>query len=218
MRSKRLSTIKLAGMLGLLSAIIFFICIGLSIHFSPWFSWTENWLSEMAGSLGETPIWAARGISSITFNVGLIIAGIIGILFAVMIRKSRMFNTCSGYLTTFILFIDMSALCGIGVFPITVGGMHLLNAMVLFALIPMLLFITGYALWSVFGKKWWWLTNILCCISVCSVFIFMFTGAKAVAEMIAFCCLFAFLIALSIKFLSLSFDSKEIFNRKPVSQ
>jgi len=215
---KRYTILKIAGICGLLSTIILFLCIVLSVQLSPWFSWTENYLSEMAGSLGDRPIWAARGLSSIAWNFGIILAGLIGILFTIAIKKSQIFKTSWGSLTTLVLFVDMSALCGIGLFPITIGGMHTLNAVLFFALIPMLLFVIGYELNSLFGKRWFWITNIFCCISVSSIFIFIFTGAKAIAEMVALCALFAFFIILSIKFLSLKLEINDVENNISIPQ
>ena len=83
--------LRLAGLCGLLSFFILMICIGLSIQYTSWFSWTENWLSELAGSFGETPIWSARGLPAIVFNGGLILSGIIGLLFSMLMRKSQLY-------------------------------------------------------------------------------------------------------------------------------
>ena len=117
-------SLKICGLCALISTIIFFICISLSVSLSPWFSWTDHFLSELAGSFEETSIWAARGFSSIIFNSGLILAGAVGILFAVLINKVRLFQTSIGKIGIFVLFIDMSALCGVGIFQITFYKMH----------------------------------------------------------------------------------------------
>ena len=212
MSLKRSNMLKTAGLCGLLATFIFFLCIIFSVNLSPWFSWTENWLSEIAGSFGDRPIWAARGVPSITWNLGIMLTGAIGLLFTIAVQKSRIFKTNWGNLTIFILFIDMSALCGIGIFPITVGDIHILTSMVVFVLIPIILFFIGYELRDLFGEKWWWLANIFCFISICSVFIFLFNGSKAVAEMIALSSLFIFVLILSFKLLKIGNSSEKTIN------
>jgi hypothetical protein len=67
-----------------------------------------------------------------------------------------------------------------------------------------------------FGKTWWWMTNILCVISISSVSAFLFIPnlygySKAIAEMIMLCSIFVFCIALSVKIfiISIQRSSKE---------
>jgi len=192
---------KIAGFFGLSATIVLFLCIISSVNLSPWFSWTENWLSELAGSFGDRPIWAARGLSSIIWNLGIMLTGAIGIIFTIALQKSKLLKSNLGNFSIFILFIDMSALFGIGLFPVTLGDIHILISMVFFVLIPTVLLFIGYELRLLFGEKWWWLANIFCFISICSVFIFLFNGAKAVSEMVALSCLFLFLIFLSFNLL-----------------
>ena len=96
----------MAGICGILAPIIAFGCIGIAILLSPWFSWTESWLSDLGGSPKDRPIWAAHGIASILFNSGLVIAGILGICFAIGMRKSGLLNTPLGSAGILILFIN----------------------------------------------------------------------------------------------------------------
>ncbi|MEE9152300.1 MAG: hypothetical protein V3U20_10790, partial [Thermoplasmata archaeon] len=77
MTQKSFVSLRTAGICGILSPLIAFTCIGLAILYSPWFSWTDNWLSDLGGFPGERPVWSAHGLSSILFNTGLIIAGIL---------------------------------------------------------------------------------------------------------------------------------------------
>ena len=215
MNLKQSRLLKVAGICGILSAIVFFICIAASVYHASWFSWTENWLSELGGSFGENPIWAARGMASVVFNSGLIIAGTIGILFSIAIRKSRIFTTGSGRIGTSLLFVNMSALCGVGIFPVTLGKIHVWSSLAFFGLIPLFLFVVGFEMRNLFGKKWWWMINLLSGISLCSVSIFLFMPhlsnySKAIAEMVMLCSIFVFCTALSIKLLKVSFGYKEI--------
>ena len=101
--------IKIAGLSGILLPISFFIVIGLSIYYSPWFRWTEFALSD----LGIT------GISSILFNVGLIIMGIIMFMFSV-----GLLQILSDGRGAYVLVFSSFALIGIGLFPIPTGILH----------------------------------------------------------------------------------------------
>ena len=86
--------------------------------------------------VGETPIWAARGTASFIFNVGLTIAGIMGIVFTIGIRKSRMLNTRLGRIGTSFLTLAMFALFTLGIFPEPTGVLHGLAAIVFFPSVP----------------------------------------------------------------------------------
>jgi hypothetical membrane protein len=116
--------LKLAGLCSLLSFFILMICIGLSIKYTSWFSWTENWLSKLAGSFGKTPIWSARGLPAIVFNGGLILSVIIGHLFSMIMRKSQLFKEGLGRFIPSLISIGMLAMCSCGIFPVTKNKIH----------------------------------------------------------------------------------------------
>ncbi len=143
MMSKQQKLVRVAGLCGLLVPIVTFIFISLAIYYSPWFSWSENWLSELAGDVGETPIWAARGMPSILFNIGTIIAGIFGLVCAIGVRKIKLLDTRRGHLGTSLLVIDMLALITIGVFPMTTDIFHTIAAVIFFVLVPLSLIPIG---------------------------------------------------------------------------
>lgn len=208
MNLKQHDILKLTGLCGILSTIVFLLFIALAVYFSPWFSWTENWLSEMAGSTGDTPIWAALGLPSVILNVGLVLSGLTGIIFTFALRKSRMFKSRWGRLATVVLFVDMSALCGVGIFPLTLGKLHVWNSWILFALIPVFLLFVGYELGKLFRKEWRWLTFALLLFCFCSFIVFSFVEGKAISEMISLCSVFVVFAALGFKFLSLGFRER----------
>ena len=83
-----ISTQKFAILCGILSGVVFFTCIILAAHFSSWFSWTENYISDFGGiPYNQGPIWYAGGTPSIIFNVGVALSGLLGIIFSIIIRK-----------------------------------------------------------------------------------------------------------------------------------
>jgi hypothetical membrane protein len=200
---------KICGLCGIISTIIFFIFIGLAIWMSPWFSWTDHFLSDIAGSFGDTPIWAGRGMASIFLNSGLILAGLIGIMFAISMKKTKLFQSNLGRIGIFILFVDMSALCGVGIFPVTLGNIHYGLSIVLFCLIPICLFIIAYEIGKLYGKKWWLLVNMISIISLIPVFILLFAPnllgfTKAIGEMVMLLSLYLTIIIIGIKLIKAS--------------
>jgi hypothetical membrane protein len=204
MKQKNLTSLKICGLCGIISTVIFFICIGLAIWLSPWFSWTEHFISDISGSLGDASIWAGRGIASVILNGGLILAGLIGIMFVVMIKKTRTFQSKIGRVGIFMLFVDMSALCGAGIFPVTLGNLHYFCSIVLFCLIPICLFIIAYEIGRLYGKKWWFMVNMISIVSLVPVFIFIFAPhlvgfTKAIGEMVMLFSLYSVIIILGIR-------------------
>ena len=204
MKSKYWTSLKICGLCGIISTIIFFIFMGLAIWLSPWFSWTDHFLSDIAGSLGDTSIWAGRGIASIILNSGLFLAGLIGVMFVVLIKKTRIFQSNLGKIGLFVLFVDMSALCGVGLFPVTLGNIHYGCSIVLFCLIPICLFIIAHEIGKLYGKKWWLFVNMISIISLIPACIFIFAPnllgfTKAIGEIVMLFSLYITIIILGIK-------------------
>ena len=187
MNSKKPILIKIYGLCGLFSPIVGFISIAFAIYYSDWFSWTENWLSDLGGIQGETPIWAARGISSIIFNGGLIITGIMGFVFANAIRKLRLLNTRLGRIGTSLLILDMFSLCAIGIFPETTGYFHTFVSVMFFFLGAISLLVIGTSLRKSSERT---LGGFVTLLSVISIFSFPFIfiqrpwGSNAIIEMV----------------------------------
>jgi hypothetical membrane protein len=213
MKLRYWTSLKICGLCGIISTIIFFIFIGLAIWLSPWFSWTDHFISDIAGSLGDTPIWAGRGMASILLNSGLILAGLIGIIFAVMIKKTRLFQSNLGRIGIFVLFLDMSALCGVGVFPITLGTIHYGFSILLFCLIPICLYIIAHEIGELYGKKLWFIFNLILVISLLPALILIFLPTlvgltKAIGEMVMLFSFYLTIIILGIKLINTTYVEK----------
>ncbi len=208
---------KIAGACGILAPIIAFGCIGLAILYSPWFSWTENYLSDLGGSPGDRPIYAAHGIPSILFNCGLVTAGVLGIFLGIGIRKSGLLKTPLGSLGILIYLVNACALIGIGVFPESTGDPHTFFSMTFFVLVGFSLLFIGIALIKSSERALGWFTIALLVFGLTSVPLF-FTpqpvGSNAVAEIIPIISIALFSMVFGYKLISLALKDEEYEKRK----
>lgn len=135
MSSKGNVWLKIAGASGILAPIIAFTCIFLAIAFYPQFSWTENALSDLG---------VEKGISTILFNSGLIIGGVLALIFAfglfTLLRDSIL-----GKVGALLFILATMALTAIGVFPENIKPTHYLVSVAFFALSPIALLVITVA-------------------------------------------------------------------------
>lgn len=206
---KRLISPKIGGLCGVLGPIIGLTFVGASIYFAPWFSWTDNYLSDLAGDVGERPIWSALGKESLIFNVGLIIAGILGIVFAANIREIPMLDTPLGRLGTLLFFLDMVALCAVGIFPKTTGFPHAVASVSFFFLVPLSLLFIGTEVRRWHEKILGWFVTLLGVIALCLAPLFFIPqpwGSNAIAEMFPTILISAFAIVFGTRLLKGEFE------------
>ena len=127
--------LKISGISGMIVPFIAFTLILLAIGYSPNFSWTENALSDLG---------VQEGITAVLFNTGLVITGILGTLFAVglftLIQESLLSR-----IGAFVFVLDTLALTAIGIFPGNVKPLHFYASVTFFALLPMSMFLLGFA-------------------------------------------------------------------------
>ncbi|UCD13863.1 MAG: DUF998 domain-containing protein [Thermoplasmatales archaeon] len=119
---------RIAGICGILIPIVVFMCIGLAMFHSPWFRWTENALSDLG--VGDT--------SAIFFNSGMILGGILALVFSLGLIK-----TLQNKIGAYILSLSSIALIGIGIFPETVYTLHFITSAAFFVLLAISLLIIG---------------------------------------------------------------------------
>ena len=201
MSSKRPISIKISALCGIIGPILGFIFISCSIYLSDWFYWTENWLSDLGGIPENTSIWASRGIASIIFNIGLILSGLIGVIFANSLRMIHILNNNKGRIGVFLLILDMFALCFIGIFPETTGYLHTFVSVLFFFLIALSLLIIGNVLRKQSMGKLGKFIIILGLISFCSFPFFAIPrpwGNNAITELIPIISLSIFTILFGI--------------------
>jgi hypothetical membrane protein len=99
-------------------------------------------------------------LPAIVFNGGLILTAIIGLLFSMLMRKSQILKVGLGRFITSLISIDMLAICSCGIFPITTGKIHIWCSFAFLGLIPVILLFIGFEIKRLYGKKWWWVTNL----------------------------------------------------------
>ena len=125
MNSKRAVWLKVSGISGILAPLVAFTFISLAIVYSPQFSWTENALSDLG---------VQEGVTAILFNYGLIIVGILALVFASGLFASQ--RMMLGRIGAFILILAALALMAIGVFPENVKPTHYYVSVGFFVLLP----------------------------------------------------------------------------------
>lgn len=195
--SKDRIIIKVAGICGILAPIMAFTCIGVAILMSPWFSWTNNWLSDLGGRPGSDSLWATHGSASIVFNVGLMFTGVLGSIFAVGFRKSGMLKTSHGQAGTMLLFLVTGSLFGIGLFTESTGDLHVIFSVAFFVFAGLCVILIGMSLLKSSEKILGWITMVLLVFGLTSIPFFLIPkpiGGNAVAEMIPIISVAAFSI------------------------
>ena len=131
MSNKTVTWLKIAGTCGIITPLIAFGCILLAIAYAPQFSWTDSALSDLGVMTNPT---------SVLFNLGLIVSGILAIVFAFGLLI--FFNkTVSGRIGVIMFVLDCLALICIGVFPESAKPMHLYASVAFFAIFPLAMFL-----------------------------------------------------------------------------
>jgi hypothetical membrane protein len=198
--SKPATLLKVAGLCGVVCPIVAVTSIWVAISYAPWFSWTGNSLSDLGGVAGETPVWAARGTASVIFSASLIIDGILTLLFATGLRKSPLLATRVGCWGVLLFILGACALCGIGLFPKTTGGLHAFFSLSFFFLVPLSMLLMGTATLKS-GKVLGWLVVALGIIGLSPMFIPWPWEGRAISNVISISTMIAFAVAFGIRLL-----------------
>jgi hypothetical membrane protein len=127
---------KLPAYCGIISLILTFILVGLAIFQASWFSWTENALSDLG----------VHAESATLFNSGLILGGILTVIFAFGVVRFYG-NQTVGRDGAFFLLLAGIFLASIGVFPEnSPNNIHYIVSVAFFAAFPLSLLIQSAAL------------------------------------------------------------------------
>jgi len=132
MNSKNVVWLKMSGVCGIITPIFMSMFILLAIAYSPQFSWTENALSDLG---------VQEGVTAILFNSGLILGGILTLVFVSGLFALQ--KTMLGRIGVFIFVLSALALTAIGIFPENAGRIHYYVSVAFFLLFPISMFVIG---------------------------------------------------------------------------
>jgi hypothetical membrane protein len=130
------TTLKVAGISGVIAPIVAFTCILAAIASYTPFSWVDNALSDLG---------VQSGVTAPIFNSGLVISGLLFLVFAIRlfrsVGKSRL-----GKAGAIILCLACIALVSIGIFNENFKPTHYLVSVAFFTLMPisMLVLVTSF--------------------------------------------------------------------------
>ena len=196
---------KFALFCGILSPLVILSFISLALADSPWFSWTENWLSDIGGEPGDRPIWSARGTASILFNLGLIFGGLLAMVFWTELKEEMEIFEPEGRLAMKLFLVEAVALTLVGALPFSTGVPHMAVALIFFLLVPVFFFKIGRELYrreETRGESWLWISFfVLSATAVCCLALPRPWGGNAVVEMVPATSLSVFMIYYAFKFL-----------------
>ncbi len=156
---------RIAGLCGIIEPLVVSLFVLLAVFISPWFSWTDNALSDLG----------VQGSAAVVFNTGLVLGGVLTGVFATGLGKAL--NSSLGRVGKFIVILDAAALSAIGIFPETAGELHLYVSVAFFVLLSLYLLIFGVGFIFTHERKWGLITVIL---GLFSAFVWIF-GWEGVA-------------------------------------
>lgn len=134
--------LRICGICGIITPIMTLGVMSLAIASYPPFSWTENALSDLG---------VQEGITAILFNSGLIIGGILTLIFALGLLLYL--QNMLGKIGAFIFISDALALSAIGVFPENIKTAHYYASVAFFVLFPLAMFFVTASFLQMRKKK-----------------------------------------------------------------
>jgi hypothetical membrane protein len=179
LEQKSIIRFRISGVCGILTPILAFMFISLSINSAPEFSWMENALSDLGVMLGVT---------SVLFNYGLIISGILGFIFATSLFRVLRFEINRGLGGALLFSLACLALIAIGVFPENVRYVHYFASVAFFVLLMGSLLRMGLAFWFMRKKPMAVFTLVLAVIAVVPwllLFLVRYVSGVAIPELIS---------------------------------
>jgi len=127
---------RVSSVLGIIGPVFTFILIFSAISQAPWFTWTGNALSDLG----------VHEESALLFNSGLIIGGILDVVFAFGVMRFYQ-NRRIGRDGAFFLLLASIFLTSIGIFPETTpNNIHFIVSVAFFAMFPVSLLIQSAAM------------------------------------------------------------------------
>jgi len=173
-------TRKFPGILGVLGPLIALAAISIAIMLSlSWFTWDGNALSDLGNYDNGLP-------AAIIFNVGLVLAGILLLIFVYcFVRVITDLPTKIGLIPFFIALIFLVA---IGVFSENAGDIHFTVSVGFFGSFPFAMWFVGVGFLRF--RKFWWFSLISLVLPFFSIYmwtswfggVFPFWSGNAIPE------------------------------------
>jgi len=155
---------KTGGICGILAAIVFIIFTALAVVNYPDYSPYTAWLSDLG--VGETALF---------FNLGLILAGIMGLMLSISLYNFKARLTTLG--TTLLLLVDVF-LIGVGIFTEDYGVLHTYVSFIFFILAGLALLVLGAGMIKMRAGQFTFLMGIAMAI------IYSILGVQPISEFI----------------------------------
>jgi len=134
---------KIAGACGITSQLIALIMILVVTGNSPWFSWTEYNISVLG----------VEGSMKMLFNWGLILTGLLSLIFAIGLRKNLLLSRPGQY-GVISLIIGSMGIATIGIFPRSIDLPHDVASVVFFLFVILAFLLIGTASIAASQLKW----------------------------------------------------------------
>ena len=135
---------SIAGVCGITSQVIGLVFLLAAVSRSPWFSWTENYLSVLG----------VRASAATLFNSGLILTGLFSLIFAIGLVKSFPSGRVLGKIGAVSLVLGSMALSAMGIFPRTTDIPHDGASLAFFICILMAILLIGIRAMTTSQKIW----------------------------------------------------------------
>ena len=145
---------KASAAFGLVGLLVVYLSIGVSILFSPWFSWQRNALSDLGHSV-KSPV-------APIFNLGLLLGGFLIIVYALTVFRAHAKYTsiclvASAFLLQLVATFDEAYGFLHGVvsvlFFVSIWITSLVNAIEKKSLKALMAFIISFGIWVLYGLK-----------------------------------------------------------------
>lgn len=134
---------RIAGACGIASQLVALTALFVAASSSPWFSWTENYLSALG----------VEGSATKLFNCGLILTGVLSLIFVIGLGRSLL-SSRLGQLGMASLILGSVSISAVGIFPRVFALPHDLASIAFFMFFTLALFLIGVAAIMVSQMKW----------------------------------------------------------------
>ncbi|MBA7676813.1 hypothetical protein ES703_85058 [subsurface metagenome] len=134
---------RIAGVCGIISQLIGLAALLVTISRSPWFNWTENYISVLG----------VEGSAAMIFNWGLILTGALSLIFAIGLGKDIL-SSRWGQLGKASLMLGSIAFSAMGIFPRTTDTPHNCASLAFFVFITLAILLIGITAMTTSQKKW----------------------------------------------------------------